>query len=72
MEFNLNNLATVDTTDILQEAVQLSLGDSDVNEVSDKEKPVLTRNYVKLPNLPNFSVSSFSRVFSDFFLGFCC
>ena len=30
----------------------------------------MTRNYVKLPNLPNFSVSSIStvsRVFSDFF-----
>ena len=39
MEFNLNNLATVDTTDILQEAVQLSLVDSDVNEVRNKKKP---------------------------------
>ena len=38
MEFNLNNLATVDTTDILQEAVQLSLVDSDVNEVSDDKR----------------------------------
>ena len=76
MEFNLNNLATVDTTDILQEAVQLSLVDSDVNEVSDKKNPVLTRNDVKSPNLPNSFVlvqfQHFHEFFLTFFSGFCC
>ena len=70
MEFNLNNLATVDTTDILQEAVQLSLVDSDVNEVSAKE-PVFTKNHVKLSNMPNFGVKTILfQHFHEFFLIF--
>ena len=55
METNLNNLSTVDTADILQEAVQISLLDTVDNYPNDvvstyERKPVLTRNDIKLVN----------------------